>query len=144
MEGSEENKMRHWLLPTFGAFFFWGFTAFLPKLTVRYLSPKSALLFETLGGMIVAFIILASLKFRPDIHPKGVLLAMASGALAFSGALCFYYAVSKGPVSLVATVSGLSPVIPVLLAMFVLQEPLSMKQGLGIVFALLSMVLIAT
>jgi bacterial/archaeal transporter family protein len=135
--------MTHWLLPTFGAFFFWGFTAFLPKLTVRYLSPKSALLFETLGGMIVAFIILSSLKFKPDLHPKGILLAMTSGALAFSGALCFYYAASKGPISLVATVSGLSPVMPVLLAMIVLREPLSVKQGLGIVLGILSMALIA-
>jgi transporter family protein len=68
---------------------------------------------------------------------------MTSGALAFSGALCFYYAASRGPISLVATVSGLSPVMPVLLAMFVLQEPLSAKQGLGIVLGILSMALIA-
>ncbi len=136
--------MKQWLLPTFGAFVLWGVSSFIPKITTKYISPKSALLFEVVGGIIIATIILCSLKFRPDIHPKGVLLAITNGILLYTAALFFLYAASKGPISLVAILSALYPVIAVVLAMIFLKEPISLKQGLGIVLALGSMILIAT
>ncbi len=136
--------MKEWLLPTFGALVLWGVWSFIPKITTKYINPKSAILFEVLGGMIIATIVLFSLKFRPDIHPKGVLLAITTGILGFTGALFFLYAASKGPISLVAVLSALYPVIAVVLAMIFLKESLSLKQGLGIVLALGSMILITT
>jgi len=136
--------MKQWLLPTFGTFVLWGVWSFIPKITTKYISPKSAILFEVLGGMIIATIVLFSLKFKPDIHPKGILLAITTGVLGLSGALCFLYAASKGPISLVAVLSALYPVIAVVLAMIFLGESISVKQGLGIVLALGSMILIAT
>ena len=136
--------MKPWLLPTFGTFVLWGVWSFITKITTKYISPKSAILFEVLGGMIIATIVLFSLKFKPDIHPKGVLLAITTGALGLTGALCFLYAASKGPISLVAVLSALYPVIAVVLAMIFLEESVSVKQGLGIVLALGAMILIAT
>ena len=136
--------MKEWLLPTFGTIVFWGLWGFIPKITTKYISPKSAIVFETLGGLILGIIILFSLKFKPDIHPKGVLLAILTGLLGFAGALCFLYAALKGPISLVAILSALSPVITVVLAMFFLNETITIKQGLGIVLGLGAVVLIAT
>ncbi len=136
--------MKEWLFPTFGAFVLWGLWSFIPKITTKYISPKSAMLFEVLGGMMVATIVLFSLKFRPDIHPKGVLLAITTGILGYTGALFFLYAASKGPISLVAILSALYPVIALVLAMIFLKEPISIKQGLGVVLALGAMILIAT
>ena len=89
-------------------------------------------------------LLLLMLKFKPDIHPKGVLLAVLTGLLGFAGALCFLYAALKGPISLVAVLSALSPIITVLLAMFFLNETITIKQGLGIVLGLGAVVLIAT
>jgi len=136
--------MKQWLLPTFGAFVLWGLWSFIPKITTKYISPKSAILFEALGGIIIATIVLFSLKFKPDIHPKGVLLALTTGILGFLGALLYLYAASEGPISLVAVLSALYPVIAIVLAMIFLKEPISLKQALGIVLALGSMILIAT
>lgn len=136
--------MKQWLLPTFGAFVLWGLWSFIPKITTKYISPKSAILFEVLGGMLIAIIVLFSLKFKPDIHPKGVLLAITTGILGFAGALCFLYAASKGPISLIALLSALYPVIAIVLAMIFLNESISIKQGLGIVLGLGAMILIAT
>ena len=136
--------MKEWLLPTFGTIIFWGLWGFIPKITTKYISPKSAIVFETLGGLLLGIIILFSLKFKPDIHPKGVLLAILTGLLGFAGALCFLYAALKGPISLVAILSALSPVITVVLAMFFLNETITIKQGLGIVLGLGAVVLIAT
>ena len=136
--------MKEWLLPTFGTIIFWGLWGFIPKITTKYISPKSAIVFETLGGIILGIVILISLKFKPDIHPKGVLLAVLTGLLGFAGALCFLYAALKGPISLVAVLSALSPIITVVLAMFFLNETITLKQGLGIVLGLGAVVLIAT
>ena len=136
--------MKQWLLPTFGALVLWGLWSFIPKITTRYISPKSAIVFEVLGGILMAVIVLATLKFKPDIHPKGVLLAMTTGILGFAGALCFLYAASKGPISLVALLSALYPVIAIVLAVLFLHESISIKQGLGIVLGLGAMILIAT
>jgi len=136
--------MKQWLLPTFGAFVLWGLWSFIPKITTKYISPKSAILFEVIGGILVAIIVLFSLKFKPDIHPKGVLLAITTGILGFTGALCFLYAASKGPISLIAVLSALYPVIAIVLAMIFLNESISIKQGLGIVLGLVAMILICT
>jgi transporter family protein len=136
--------MKQWLLPTFGAFVLWGLWSFIPKITIKHISPKSAMLFEVLGGIILAIIVLISLNFKPDIHPKGVFLAIVTGILGFAGALCFLYAASKGPISLVAVLSALYPIIAIVLAVFFLNESITIKQGLGIVLGLGAMILIAT
>jgi len=141
---NKEITMKEWLLPTLGAFVLWGLWSFIPKITTKYISPKSAILFEVLGGMLIAIIVLFSLKFKPDIHPKGVLLAITTGILGFAGALCFLYAASRGPISLIALLSALYPVIAIVLAMIFLNESVSIKQGLGIVLGLGAMILIAT
>ena len=136
--------MKQWLLPTFGAFFLWGLWSFIPKITTKYISPKSAILFEVVGGILIGIIVLFSLNFKMDLHPKGVLLATTTGILGFSGALCFLYAASKGPISLIALLSALYPIITIVLAVVFLNESISIKQGLGIFLGLVAMVLIGT
>lgn len=135
--------MKPWLPPTLGAFVLWGLWSFIPKITTRYITPKSAILFEVVGGIAVAAVVLISIKFRPDIHPVGVALALSTGILGFSGALLFLYAASKGPISLVTVLSALYPVITLLLSTTILKEAVSMKQWLGIALGLVSMILIA-
>ena len=136
--------MKEWLFPTFGAFFLWGFWSFIPKITTKYISPKSAILFEALGGIIFAIIVLISLQVKPDFHPKGALLAISTGILGFAGALCFLYAASKGPISLVATFSALYPIIAIVLAICFLNETITIKQGIGIALGIGAMILLAT
>ena len=140
----KEMAMKQWLLPTFGAFVLWGLWSFIPKITTKYISPKSAILFEVLGGIVFGVMVLISLKFKPDIHPKGVLLAFSTGILGFAGALCFLYAASKGPISLVALLSALYPIIAIVLAVFFLNETITIKQGLGMVLGIGAMILLAT
>jgi bacterial/archaeal transporter family protein len=137
------NTTPGWILPTLGALLVWGFWGFLPKIATTYIDPKSALVYEALGGLVVGAIALASLHFQLDFHPKGFGLALITGMLGLSGAFFFLFALTKGPVALVATISALYPVISVLLAFFVLHEPLTIRQGVGIAIAVLAMILVA-
>lgn len=134
--------MQGWILPAFGALVLWGFWGFIPKLTTNYLSPKNAVVYEVLGGLLLAFIVLASSKFQLDFHPKGSAFAIVTGMLGLLGAFCFLLAVSKGPVTLVATLSALYPVVSILLAVFLLHESVTFRQWVGIAMAVLAMILV--
>jgi len=136
--------MKSWILPTFGAFFLWGLWSFIPKITTKYIDPKSAVIYEVIGGIIIAVTVLFFLNFKIDVHPMGMALGVTTGLIGFLGALCFLYAVSKGPVTLVATLSALYPIISIVLAVFFLNETLTVKQGIGIVFGLVAMFLVAS
>jgi bacterial/archaeal transporter family protein len=135
--------MKDWMLPTLGAMLCWGVWGFIPKLTTRYLSPQSAIVYEVVGAVCLAAIALVGLKFQPDFHPLGIFFAIITGMLGFLGAFCFLNAVSTGPVTLVATLSALYPAISVLLAVAFLHESITLRQGFGIALALASVILVA-
>jgi len=135
--------MKHWIVPTICSFILWGVWGFLPKMTIQYLDPKSAVIYEVLGGVVLACLILAFTGFRPEVNPRGIVLAMITGLFGIAGALFFLMAVARGPVTLVVTFSALYPVISILLAVVFLNESISLRQGFGIALALCSMVLVA-
>lgn len=135
--------MGHWFAPAALSFVCWGLWAFLPKLTTRYLDPRSALVYEVLGTMLVAVVVLFSLGGRPAVDPRGIGLAVLTGVVGVIGALGYLFAVVRGPVTLISTVTALYPVLAVLLAALILHEPVSLRQGLGILLALVAIVLIA-
>jgi len=119
-----------------------GLWSFVPKLTVRYIDPRSAAVYEALGALLVALGIWFSMQFRLQTQPTGMALAFATGVLGLLGALCFLVAVARGPVSLVTILSALYPALTVCLAVLFLGETITLRQGCGMVLALVSMVLI--
>lgn len=135
--------MKEWIVPALGTFVFWGLAAFIPKIVAEYLSPRSATIYLALGSICVTVFILFSLNFRPEVHPKGIALAVIAGVVINLGNICFLVAVSRGPVSLVAAFTALYPVLAIVLAMVILKEPINPRQGLGILFSLGAMLLVA-
>ena len=69
---------------------------------------------------------------------------MSTGIIGFAGSLCFLYAASRGPISLVAVLSALYPIIAIVLAVLFLNEAITIKQGLGIVLGIGAMILLTT
>ena len=136
--------MKEWALPTIGTFICWGLWSFIPKITTRYIDPKSAVIYEVIGGVFLSLVVLYFLNFRLETHPKGILLAVTAGLVGFVGALCFLFAVSKGPVSIIAPLSALYPILSVILAMVFLNEAVTVKQGIGILFAVVAVILVST
>lgn len=134
--------MAEWLPPTLLAFLLWGAWSFLPKLTMRYIDPNSAVVYEAIGGLLIALGVLFLIGFKPATDVRGAALAVITGALGVAGALAYLYAMRSGPVAPVATISALYPVLAIILAGLLLKEPISLKQGLGVVLGLIAMVLI--
>ena len=115
----------------------------MPKITTRYLSPNSAIVYESLGGLLFVMLLLASIKFQVQVDARGTSLAIATGIMGVAGAFMFFQAVSRGPVTLVASISALYPALTVLLAIAILHETITLRQTIGILFAIVSVVLIA-
>lgn len=137
-------KMNDWFMFAMIALIFWGLWAFFPKLATQYIDPKSVLVFSAVGTIIIATTILFLMGFKPEIHIKGITFAIISGLSGALGLLFFFLALSKGKASVIVTMTALYPLITIMLCFLILKEPITLKQGIGILFALTAMILLAT
>lgn len=124
-----------WIIPASVTLVCWGVWSFIPKLTTRYISPISAVFYESIGITIMGFVALSITGFRPDIHLKGISLAILTGILGIGGALGFLFAIKTAKVSVLSMFVSMSPVITIALAFFLLKEPVTVREFCGIICA---------
>lgn len=134
----------NWLLSALFALIIYGFWGFFPKLAVSYISPRSALVYEVGGALLVGLFILFLIDFQPETNPKGILFAMLTGIAGMAGTFFFFSAAQKGKISVVVCLTAIYPLITVILAVLFLKEPLTVKQFFGMVLAIGAIILLAT
>lgn len=135
--------MKEWIAPATFTFILWGLWGFIPKITTRYISPSSAVIYEALIGLPLALIIMAFMRFQIQTEPRGIILASVTGIVGILGAFGYLVAVTRGPVSLVTAFVALAPALTILLAMVFLGETLAVRQWVGVAMALAAALLIA-
>lgn len=135
--------MQTWFILAVVALLLWGVWGLFPKLATNYLSPASVMVFEGLGHLLVIVVVLASLSFRPELHSRGVAFAILAGLIGTLGTIPFLYAISRGKAAVVVPMTSLYPLVTIILSLLILKEPMTWKQGLGIVFALMALLLFA-
>jgi bacterial/archaeal transporter family protein len=135
--------MQSWVIYAILALIMWGLWGFFPKLATNHISPKSVMIYGILGNVIIGLAILCIIGFKVDFHMKGTAFAILAGVVSAIGGILFLLAITKGKSSTVVTMTALYPLVTIALAFIVLKEPISFKQGLGMFFALTSMVLIS-
>jgi transporter family protein len=135
--------MTSWVIFATLTFLGWGLWGFLPKFALKHLDPQSTLIYQGLGSMLVLPAVLVARRFHLQFHPAGVAFAVASGFLGALGALCFLLALSRGKVAVVVSITALYPLVTIALSMLVLQETLTLNQGIGILFALLAVLFLS-
>jgi transporter family protein len=121
----------------------WGLWGVCSKIAATYAKPRQALLFQTVGILAFALLVLALEKFKIEWNAAGFGWAALGGFLAFAGFLTFFAALDQGKASTVVTLSALYPLVTILMSIGFLHEKLSMRQGIGIVAALIASVLLA-
>jgi len=142
--GAWIETMKEWVLYSGMALLVWGFWAFLPKMAISCLEPKTAFMFEVIGGAItgLAFFLI----MRPELRGaeiRGIIPALLTGMTGYLGLLCFMYAIREGKICIVAPLTALYPVVSLALAMVFLREKISIVQFAGMVLAMVSVVLIS-
>jgi transporter family protein len=135
--------MASWLLNSLVALVCFGFWAFLPKIAVRYISPKSAVVYEVLGVFAAGCVFFLAVGKSIDTDVRGILPALATGVLGTVGFLCYLHALTAGSVSVVATLTALYPALTIVLAAAFLRENITLRQVAGMGLAIVSVILLS-
>lgn len=134
----------NWLIASTIALLSFGAWGFFTKLAVIHIDSKSALIYQTVGVVIVGLITLGLVNFKPATEIKGVSYALLTGAAYGIGCLFYFVAASKGKIITVVTLTALYPLITIILAYLLLQEDVSIKQCAGIFLAFIAIFLMST
>jgi len=134
--------MANWFVNSLVALVCFGLWAFLPKIAVRYINPKSALIYEVLGVFIAGCFVFLTLGKNIENDMRGIVPAILTGILGTLGFLCFLYALTTGSVSVVATMTALYPAVTILLAVIFLKESIMPRQLVGMALAIISVILL--
>ena len=124
----------------------WGGWAILSKLVTEEMPENHAVFIFTLGAASVAVVLLVVRRFRVEVNPRGVCYGIANGVVSNTGNLAVFAAFANDPgghSSLIATLSGLYPLITVAMAVFLLRERPTALQCAGLVLAVVAIIFFA-
>jgi bacterial/archaeal transporter family protein len=133
--------IENWFPPAMVALFTWGLTAFLPKIVLRRLSPLHMIVYHSaffLAGVTIVQLIYLDFEF----HLRAVLFAMATGACGTFGQMLYLQALKRGPLTYVSMISSLYPLVATVLAFVILRDPVTLRQGCGVLLGIASIILL--
>lgn len=136
--------MSAWLPSALASLILFGLWGFFTKLAVNYIDSKSALVYQTLGVVIIGVITLSMMNFKPAVANKGFSFAVLTGLAYGAGCLFYFMAASKGKITTVVTLTSLYPIITILLSYLFLKEDVNFRQCIGILLAFVAIVLMSS
>ena len=132
------------LIFAFVAILLWGVWGILLKQASVHLNPLNNLVFSGMGSLAVVGLSIILLGGKLEFSSsRGIIFSVLAGFIGTLAVLFFIYAVSKGRVSVVVPLTSLYPIITLVLAVLVLGESISIRQGFGIGFALIALLLLS-
>jgi bacterial/archaeal transporter family protein len=139
----------HWHLPLWLWYallciFWWGLWGFLSKIGSVTASPLQMQILFTLGMLPVAIGMLLLMRGRLDRERLGIAYGFLCGIATGLGTLGYFAALRKQDASVVTPLTGVFPILTVVLAFVVLRERLNKVQMGGMLLALASIVILAT
>lgn len=123
-------------MASLGSFGLWGL---FTKLSVNVVDSRTAFVYQALGVILAAIISIFYYHSKLQISGIGLIYSLLIGITYSLGCLYYFEAASKGSISTVVTITALYPLVTILLSVLLLKESLNIRQILGIVFALISM-----
>ncbi|MBS3113461.1 EamA family transporter, partial [Candidatus Woesearchaeota archaeon] len=97
----------------------WGLWGFFGKYALKYISPTSLILFETIGAIVIQLIVVIFLfyyKYKFDTNPTGITFAVLTSIFGVIGTILFFFTLSKTKASVLVPLTALYPVITILLS----------------------------
>src|SRR5262245_4963880 len=129
--------MARWLRWSVVALLSWGVWAIMAKLIGEALSGAHNQALSTLGILPVMLALGISKKFSTTgSRRRGILYALASGAVSCIGNVVYYGILSSGgKAAMIVPLTALYPLVTILLAMLLLKERLNRIQLGGVLFS---------
>ena len=141
---TDTRRFPLWLWYALLCIFWWGLWGFLSKIGSAAASPMQMQILFTLGMLPVAFGMLLQVGGKLDRNAGGITYGLLSGVATGLGTLGYYSALREQNASVVTPLTGVFPVLTVLLAFIVLRERLNKVQMGGMLLALASIVILST
>ena len=132
-----------WLWYALLGIFWWGLWGFLSKIGSERASPMQMQILFTLGMLPVAVGMLVQMRGKLDRDGGGITYGLLSGIATGLGTLGYYAALRDQNASVVTPLTGVFPVLTVVLAFVVLRERLNKVQMGGMFLALASIVILS-
>lgn len=138
--------MPKWLLYALATFFIFGVWAVLPKATSFQLSPLTMQLLATIGVVPMAGLFLASRDLWVGENlPRGITYAFVTGVFGNAGNIALLEALKHGGgASIVYPLTGMFPLVTLILARLWLKERPNLIQGIGLILSLVAIYLFST
>ena len=125
-----------WIVFAFGSALFAGLTSILAKCGIRKTDSTVATAIRTLVVLVFAwtmvFVVGSQGEIR-NIGPTTLLFLVLSGLATGASWLCYFKALQLGDINKVVPIDKSSTVLTILLAFFLLGEPIGLPQGIGVV-----------
>ncbi len=138
--------MTEWLPSALLALFSFGLWGLFSKLALGYIDAKSALVFQTLGVVVITVFTLYFFNFKSATNLgnlKGVGFGILTGIAYGIGCWFYLIAADKGKLVTVVTLTALYPLVTIFLSYLLLRENMNIKQCFGIALALVSIYLMS-
>lgn len=132
-----------WLWYALIGIFLWGLWGFLSKIGADAASPLQMQILFTLGMLPVAAAMLLQTRAKLDRNLGGITYGLLCGIATGVGTLGYYAALRDQDASVVTPVTGLFPVLTVVLAFVLLRERLNRVQMVGMLLALASVAILS-
>ena len=132
-----------WLWYALLCIFWWGLWGFLSKIGSATATPMQMQTLFTLGMLPVAIGMLLHMRGKVDRDAVGISYGLLSGIATGLGTLGYFAALRTQDASVVTPLTGVFPVLTVVLAFVVLRERLNKVQIGGMVLALAAIVVLS-
>lgn len=119
----------------------WGLATYAMKVAGQRLDPFTTVVFNVIGYALTLVFILPQARLSLSLTH---VLAAGIGILFVIGNLAFYKLSQTQHVSVLAPITGLYIVIPVVLGFVVLHEPLTWRKAVGILLAMSAIYLLSS
>ena len=136
--------MTAWLPASIFALFSFGVWGLFTKLAITHIDSKSALIFQSIGVLMVGLVTLSLIHFKPSTDFKGLSFGLLTGIAYGVGCFFYFMAADKGKLITVVTLTALYPLVTIILSFLILKEPITLKQMLGILTAMAAIYLLSS
>lgn len=140
---SDRGRFPAWIWYALLGIFWWGLWGFLSKIGSDAASPFQMQILFTLGMIPVALAMLVQMRGKLDRNVGGITFGLLCGVVTGAGTIGYYAALRHQSASVVTPVTGLFPVLTVVLAVVGLRERLNKVQVGGMLLALAAIVILS-
>lgn len=144
LQNQTKPQCRSWLTYSLLTTLCWGLFALFPDLALNHLSRGDVAFYQAIGYLVGGTLLgLITVSGRLRYDSNGFRFAILCGMASGLGSISYIYAIQAGSVAIVAPMTGLYPVVTILLARLLLSEHIALQRKFGVAFACISIVMMS-